>query len=98
MRIGVISHSQKLGDQPQRYVSKNAAKCLVRRLLAVMITKQVIQMVEVREMAKALPAQIQSQKAESVAYEHHIEPKLERFGHMDTEWLLYLNGYTPISE
>lgn len=32
------------------------------------------------------------------AYQHHIEPKLEQFGFADTPWLLYLNGYTPISE
>jgi hypothetical protein len=87
MRIGVISSSQKHTDRPERYVSKNAAAALVRRLLAIPVAKHLIQMVDVR--CAALPAQIQVRKWAPAVYEHHIEPRIERIPELDrlvAEW------------
>ena len=92
MRIAVLSHSQKLTDRPERYVSKNAANALVRRLLAVRIAKGLIQMVQMRQ--GGLPVAIQVAPPAHVTYEHHIEPRLERLGMADSDWLAYINGYT----
>lgn len=94
MRIGLLSHSQKLGDKPERYVSKNAAKCLVRRLLAVEITKTLIQMVAIREMSRALPDKAATTPRLPRAYEHHLEPHLELLTLADSPWLQYLHGYS----
>ena len=91
MRIGVLSHSQK-HMRPERYVSKNAAAALVRRLLAVPVGKHLIQMVQVRDMSKALPAQVQMRAWKPAEYEHHIEPRLNRLTIADSPWLAYLEG------
>lgn len=73
-------------------MSKNAASALLRRLLAVRITKSLIQMVNVRQ--TGLPAEEQVPKYFGCTnYEHHIEPKLERFSIGDSPWMAYLQGY-----
>ncbi len=78
--------------EPQ--VKKCVALLLVRRQLAI-----VVKPFHIKKLAKSgMKAYVAPIPRCKVSYEHHIEPKLERFGQMDTEWLLYLNGYTPISE
>jgi hypothetical protein len=90
MRIGVISHFSKVTGRPERYVSKNAAAALVRRLLAVHISKGLIQMVEIRQ--SGLRARIQAAPHVPMTYQHHIEPKLERLTSANSEWMAYLEG------
>jgi hypothetical protein len=92
MRIGVLGISQiPHVHQPKRFVSKNAAAALVRRLLAIKITKHLIQMVEVAATSE-VPVQPQSAPHKPPVYEHHIEPKFKPFGFADTEWLRWMNG------
>jgi hypothetical protein len=94
MRIGVISHSKQASDRPERYVSKNAAAALVRRLLAVQVTKHLIQMVQVRDMVRGLPAlPATTPRLPRANYEHHIEPRFQQFGIADTEWMAWMSGY-----
>jgi hypothetical protein len=94
MRIGVLGISQIPHlHQPKRFVSKNAAAALVRRLLAIKITKHLIQMVEVAATSD-VPVQPQSAPHKPAVYEHHLEPRIEHFGFADTEWLRYVNGYS----
>lgn len=76
-------------------MSKNAASALLRRLLAVRITKSLIQMVHVRE--SGLPAEVQVPSFKPAVYQHHIEPRLESIGFADSAWMRYLHGY-PFSE
>ena len=92
MKIGVLEHSQK-NLVPTRFASKNAAAALCRRLLAVRVSKTLIRLVEPRAMTKALPAQVQTRTWAPAEYQHHIEPRIEHFGFVDTEWMRYLNGY-----
>ncbi len=94
MRIGVLSHSQKLSARPERYVSKNAASALVRRLLAVSVTKHLIQMVHVRDMSKALPQLSAQAPRRPAVYQHHIEPRIEIFTAANSPWLAYLEGFS----
>ena len=89
-KIGVLSHSQKFLDRPERFVSKTVAKLLVRRLLAVHVAKHVIQMVAIREMSRALPEQLATAPRLCRDYEHHLEPRLERLTPANSEWLAYL--------
>ena len=91
MKIGILSHSQKT-LRPERYVSKNAARALVRRLLAVYESKHVIRMVEPRQMPKALPYRQQIAARASVGYEHHIEPKFIRLTINNSPWERYIQG------
>lgn len=83
MRIGVLSHSQKLTDHPQRFVSKNAANCLVRRLLAVVITKHLVKMVD--PSAAGAPHTEVLPPLPPATYQHHIEPKLEKLSWLQQE-------------
>jgi len=94
MRIGVISHSQNQFSKPERYVSKNAAAALVRRLLAVYVSSRLIQMVDVTAMGKALPNRPQTQRRGILRYEHHVEPRLVRFNLGNSPWLQFVNGYS----
>lgn len=57
MQIGVLEIGQQANERPRRFVSKNAAKCLTRRLVARRISKFLIQMVAVRSLT-TLPHQI----------------------------------------
>lgn len=91
MRIGVISHTQKLNSKPERYVSKNAAAALVRRLLAVHVTKHLIQMVDIRQVS-GLPAVRQTATHKPCEYQHHLEPRLEELTLADSPWLQYMAG------
>jgi hypothetical protein len=93
MRIGIISHSQKESDRPERFVSKNAAGALVRRLLAVRIRKDLIQMVQLRHTSQARPAKAQRRKLAPKAYEHRLEPRLELLTMGGSDWIAYLQGY-----
>lgn len=85
MRIGILSHTQKLDAKPERYVSKNAANALLRRLLAVRVTKGLIQMVAIREMCQAAPYNPAIPPKLAITYQHHIEPRLERLTQIELE-------------
>lgn len=93
MRIGCLSHTQKSSDRPQRYVSKNAANALLRRLLAVRLTKNLIQMVDVQQMGKALPDSPVKRPRGYAQLQHHLEPKLEPLTLGNSPWLQFLHGY-----
>lgn len=92
MKIGVLSFSQKSTERPERYISKNAAATLVRRLLAVHETHYLIRMVEPRLMSKALPHQPQMRRRPCLSYEHHIEPKLITLTISSSDYLRYVQG------
>jgi hypothetical protein len=89
MRIGVISHSlNPLQAQPERYVSKNAAECLLRRLLAVRITKSLVMMVPPHQ-APNVPNARAKRGWSYEGMQHHIEPRIERIPELDrlvAEW------------
>ena len=91
VRIGVVPHSSTT-LRIERYVSKNAARALVRRLLAVYESKHVIRMVEPRLMPKALPYRQQITAKATVSYQHHIEPHIEKLTISNSAWLRYLQG------
>ena len=49
MKVGVLTETQSRTDKPTIFVSKNAAKCMCRRLTHVRISKGLIQAVHVRQ-------------------------------------------------
>ena len=92
MRVGVLDISQTPHiHTPTRFVSKNAASALVRRLVAVQITRTLIQMVEVRAMSKQ-PLTRTGKVFHPATYEHHIEPKLTALTIDTSPWMRYLAG------
>ena len=79
-------------------MSKNAANALVRRLLAIRLSKTVIMMVPVHQ-APDLPSRpvpLHPKRRGSLPYTHHIEPRLEKLTIANSDWLAYLAGYREI--
>src|SRR5258707_7526431 len=86
MRIGVIEYSpEPLKATPQRYIKKSAAECLVRRLLAVRVSKTAIMLVPVRQTGQALPEKRQVRTLRPKTYEHHMEPRIEKIAQLDRD-------------
>lgn len=89
-KIGVLDHHQKSNDRPSVYVKKTVAQYLVRRAMAVWVTKVMIQ-----RLAEHMPTPRDpiSAPQEFLPYEHHIEPKMEALTISNSPWLRYLYGY-----
>jgi hypothetical protein len=93
MRIGIISHTQKETDRPERYVSKNAAAALVRRLQAVYVTRRLIRMLPAHHTRQTLPNRLQTRACGiTEPIQHHIEPKIVQLTVANSEWLRYIQG------
>ena len=90
-KIGVLSHTQKIGDRPQRYVKKSVASLLYRRMLAIWLRKHLIQMKD--PSLGGAPIEAATDPQIRRAYEHHIEPRIERLNWENSEWLRYLENY-----
>jgi len=53
-KIAVLESHQDLADKPIRHVKRSVAACLVRRALAIQVSKRLIQMVALREVMQSM--------------------------------------------
>jgi hypothetical protein len=83
-------------EAERRQVSKNAALAMIRRRGYEWDVEGVsIKALPIREFLTSMPTKKQLPPSWSRnGYEHHIEPRLERLGIADSDWMAYINGCT----
>lgn len=75
-------------------LKKSVALLLVRRQLAVLVAPFLIRKLSLSQQPPELPRHVLAGKSwQPRSYQHHVEPKINRFTIGNSEWLQYLHGY-----